>query len=63
MKHVNIPAYWSGEQALDVVTFLEAVIRAIWRQHGGRMADRIEFLGAPPPPTDDLSFDDDESPF
>lgn len=63
MKQVNIPARWSGEQALDVVTFLQAVISAIWQQHGERMTEYIDFLGAPPPPTDDPRFNDDELPF
>ena len=44
MKHVTIPGHWSGEQALVVADFLEAVIRAVWRQHGEQMAARKKQL-------------------
>ncbi len=39
MKHVTIPAYWTGEEALTTVAFLEEIIRAIWRAHGDLMSE------------------------
>ena len=41
MKHVKIPENWSGDEALTVVTFLEDVIRAVWRAYGGRIFDDL----------------------
>ncbi len=63
MKHVTIPGRWSGEQALVVVDFLKAVIPAVWRQHGERMAARIEYLRDPPSQTDQPQSHQDCLPF
>jgi len=38
VRHVTIPSGWSAEEALAVVSFLEEVIRAVWRAHGARMS-------------------------
>ena len=41
MRHVNIPTNWTGGEALSVVGFLDEVIRAVWRQHGRKMAHKL----------------------
>jgi hypothetical protein len=41
MRHVKIPADWSGEEALAVVSFLDSVIRAVWREHGRKITEEL----------------------
>lgn len=41
MRHVTIPARWTGTEALCVVGFLERIIEAVWRQHGEAMAEHL----------------------
>jgi hypothetical protein len=66
MRHVKIPRGWSGDEALTVVSFLEDVIRAVWREHGKKMSQelcRVElepWLESPAPDTDPA---DDAPPF
>ena len=59
--HPPIPTYWSGDQALGVVDFLEQLIAAIWRIHGDKMylaAHSLKPAQDPsdPPDTSDLPF-------
>ena len=63
MKHATLPRHWSREQALAVADFLEAIIRAVWRQHGEQMAARIEYLRDPPRETAQPKSDQDCLPF
>jgi hypothetical protein len=56
-----IPTYWSGEQALEVVDFLDQIINHIWWVHGKKMTGAAHSLpgqdippgeapSEPPPP-------------
>ncbi len=38
-----IPTYWSGEQALEVVDFLDQLINCIWWIHGKKMTRAAQF--------------------
>jgi hypothetical protein len=65
MKHVTIPTHWTGEEALDVVGFLEKVIHAIWRAHGGSMGQVLyrDFHLEPVCHLEPVYDQDDETPF
>ena len=41
MRHVKIPPHWDAHEALNVVSFLERVIDAVWRAHGPDMAEAL----------------------
>jgi hypothetical protein len=63
MRHVKIPADWNGEEAIAVVSFLDDVIRAVWRQHGKKIFEELspgdaEFRCAPALPDTDEPTDD-----
>jgi len=38
----RIPTYWTGEQALEIVDFLEQIIHAIWLVHGSSMTRAVD---------------------
>ena len=65
MKRVTIPTHWTGQEALDVVGFLEKVILAIWRAHGGSMAHALylDFHLEPVRHLEPIYTPDDEIPF
>jgi hypothetical protein len=63
MRRVNIPPQWTGEQALSVVAFFEDVIRAIWRQHGDRMAPLLDPDRRLEPDPSSSAPRDDDMPF
>lgn len=46
MKHANIPAHWEAHEALEIVTFLERIIDAVWRAHGDAMGRVLFERGA-----------------
>jgi len=58
--HPPIPTWWSGDQALDAVDFLEQIIADIWQIHGDKMYLAAHSLkpgpASPPPDTSDLPF-------
>ena len=63
MKHVPIPAHWTGEEALSMAGFLESIIRAIRRAHGDEMSEVMMRDHCPPPdPEPDFPLDE-ELPF
>ena len=41
---VDIPDYWTAEEALIVSSFFEAVVSAIWDRHGCEMAGILSRL-------------------
>ena len=66
MNKPPIPQYWSAEEALTFVAFLEDIISNIWSIHGHNMAmylqrvrhlqDRAPQDCADPKVTDDIPF-------
>lgn len=57
-----IPTTWTGDQALDIVDFLEQLIHSIWWVHGNEMTRAAQRLppdaddAGVPPDTHDLPF-------
>lgn len=56
-----IPTYWTGEQALEVVDFLQQLIHAIWWVHGNAMTRAAQKLRGEC--NDNLDDDLDNLPF
>jgi len=54
MNRPAIPTYWSAEEALTFVAFLEEIIADIWRARGDEMAACLHRARHPPdrPPSD-----------
>lgn len=42
MNKLPIPRYWSAEEALTFVAFLEDIISNIWSFHGSNMATHLQ---------------------
>jgi hypothetical protein len=42
MNKPDIPKYWSAEEALTFVAFLEDIISTIWKTHGQDMARHLQ---------------------
>lgn len=62
MKHVKIPSDWTGDEALLMSSFLEELIRGIWRAHGeemGTVLRRSRSPSASPEPKENSVLDDD----
>lgn len=65
MRHVKIPTQWTGEDALTVVSFLEDVLQAVWRQHRKKIGEELSrqhaaFRSEPP---SSLRDEPDADPF
>jgi len=66
MNKPSIPLYWSAEEALTFVAFLEDIVSNIWSIHGSNMAmhlqqvrqlqDRAPQDRADPKVADDIPF-------
>jgi hypothetical protein len=52
-EKLPVPPHWTGEQAFEVVEFLDQMIRAIWTVHGKKMEHVWNF--PPEPPESDTS--------
>ena len=61
-----IPDFWSGDEALNVVVFLETIVAAVWHTHGDSMIERLrrarDLTYRTNPPTH-LDDPDDDGPF
>jgi hypothetical protein len=58
-KPPPIPTYWSPEQALEIMDFLEQLVNAIWWVHGGNIQRAAQNpLNSPPPIDTDPDVED-----
>lgn len=60
---IEIPDFWTAQQALEISDFLGNVLAAIWRIYGSDMARHVQQHGPFPPESIPHGRDDDDLPF
>jgi hypothetical protein len=59
----GIPNHWTGEQAIQVVDFLEELINNILWVHGEKMCRAAQVLNDEPPDPEEEMLDDSDIPY